>query len=226
MKIYVINLKRRPDRLDTFKTNCPYKDVNIIEAFDGKHIESNIENKKLFYRIRNHTYSKNLSDREIGCFVSHMSLWKTIIDKKDKYNLIFEDDPIFSDNFKDKLDSINLDKYIENIMYVGGRFTPNFIMDKKYYINITDDIIKHNTNIEWNYEQQCRGAFAYIITNQFAEMLYYSFDIIFNGIALDHYIIDCLNHYKLEIINTNPLLCHSPACSEDSDIRQTNWVKY
>ena len=31
---YVVNLKRRPDRLKHFKLVCPYKDVNIIEAFD------------------------------------------------------------------------------------------------------------------------------------------------------------------------------------------------
>ena len=33
---YVINLKRRPDRLERFMKTCPYKDVQIIEAFDGK----------------------------------------------------------------------------------------------------------------------------------------------------------------------------------------------
>ena len=36
MKKFVINLKRRPDRLTNFLNNCPYGDVEIVYGFDGK----------------------------------------------------------------------------------------------------------------------------------------------------------------------------------------------
>ena len=34
-KVFVINLRRRPDRLDDFFKRCPYKDVTVVEAVDG-----------------------------------------------------------------------------------------------------------------------------------------------------------------------------------------------
>lgn len=226
LKKYVINLKRRNDRLKKFNEECPYKDVEVIEAFDGKFVNENKRNRELFDTIVNHKECINLSNREIGCFVSHMVTWKKIIDSDDKYNLIFEDDPIFSKSFKSTLDSIDLNKYIESILFVGGRFTPDFIMDEKYSIPVTDKLVKHNLNIPWETSQQSRCLFAYIITKQLAEILYYSFDSIFKGTAVDDYIFDCLIEFELDIMNTIPLLCHSYAMSEDSDIRTINGLLY
>jgi glycosyl transferase family 25 len=222
MKKYVINLKRRTDRLEQFKINYPYKELEIIEAFDGKYLDKNEKNKDLYYKIINHKNSYDITNSELGCMVSHMSVWKKIIDSNTKYNLIFEDDAIFSDNFKTELDKIELDKYIDNILYVGGRHKPDFIMDKEFSIDVTDKLVKHNLDIEFNWNQQFRGAFGYLITKQFANILYYSFDFIYDGQALDHYIFNCLKHYKLDIINTKPLLCYGIINADDSDIRYVN----
>ena len=221
MKKYVINLKRRSDRLNKFKHLSPYNDVEVVEAFDGQNIDDN-NNKDLYYKIKNHKNSYDITNSELGCFISHMSTWKKIIDTNTKYNLIFEDDAIFSYNFKTELDKIELDKYISNILYVGGRHTPDFIMDKEYSIDVTDTIVKHNLEPEFNWGQQFRGAFAYIITKQFAEILYYSFDLLYDGQAVDHYILNCLKHYKIDIMNTKPLLCYSHINADDSDIRYSN----
>jgi hypothetical protein len=46
MKKFVINLKRRPDRLETFLQRCPYHDVEIVYGFDGKNPE--LETNKKF----------------------------------------------------------------------------------------------------------------------------------------------------------------------------------
>ena len=222
MQVYVINLKRRSDRLKKFKKDCEYKNVIVIEAFDGMNISKNIYNKNIYYKIKNHRYSKDITNPEIGCFVSHMSTWKKIINSDTKYNLIFEDDVILSDNFKKRLEKIDLYKYIDNILYVGGRCVPEFIMNKKYGIDINDKLVKHNLNIKFNWEQQFRGLFGYIITKRFAEILYYSFDFLYDGQAVDHYMFICLKYYKMDIINTKPLLCYGIINAEDSDIRFTN----
>lgn len=221
IKKYVINLKRRKDRLDKFKINCPYKDIETIEAFDGQYLNNN-KNNELFYKIINHKNSYDITNAEIGCFVSHMTTWKHILKSNTKYNLIFEDDAIFSENFKTELEKIELDKYINNILYVGGRHSPNFIMDKEYSIDVTNTIVKHNLKPKFNWEQQFRGAFGYLITKQFAELLYYSFDFLYDGQAVDHYIFNCLKHYKIDIMNTKPLLCFSHVNANDSDIRYEN----
>ena len=222
MQVYVINLKRRSDRLRKFKKDCEYKNVVVIEAFDGNNISKNIYNKNIYNKIKNHKFSKDITNSEIGCFVSHMSTWKKIINSNTKYNLIFEDDVIFSENFKKKLEKIDLYKYIDNILYVGGRHKPDFKMDKKYSINVTDKLVKHNLKPKFNWEQQFRGLFGYLITKRFAEILYYSFDFLYDGQAVDHYVFNCLKYYKIDIINTKPLLCYGIINVEDSDIRYKN----
>jgi GR25 family glycosyltransferase involved in LPS biosynthesis len=221
MKKYVINLKRRCDRLETFKKLCPYNDVEVIDAFDGQNIDNN-NNKDLYYKIKNHKKSYDITNSELGCFTSHMHVWKKIIDSDTTHNLIFEDDAIFSDNFKTEIDKIELDKYISNILYVGGRHTPDFIMNNEFSIDVTDTLVKHNLTPEFNWDQQFRGAFGYLITKQFAEILYYSFDFLHDGQAVDHYILNCLKHYKIDIMNTKPLLCYSHLNANDSDIRYSN----
>lgn len=221
MKKYVINLKRREDRLKEFKINCPYNDVEVIEAFDGQNIDIN-KDKSLYYRIKNQKKEYDITNNELGCFTSHMAVWKKIIHSNSKYNLIFEDDTIFSDYFKTELDKIELDKYINNFLYVGGRHRPDFIMDKKYSIDVTEKLVKHNLKPDFNWDQQFRCAFGYLITKQFAEILYYSFNLLYDGQAVDHYIFNCLKHYKIDILNTKPLLCYSHLNADDSDIRYSN----
>ena len=39
-KVFVINLRRRPDRLAYFLSHCPLAGVDVVYAFDGKHPEN------------------------------------------------------------------------------------------------------------------------------------------------------------------------------------------
>lgn len=215
MKKYVINLKRRPDRLEYFKKVCPYDNVEILPAFDGKHINNNSEGMDWFNHIK--TRSKTLSDPEIGCFVSHIKIWKKIVENNHDYTMIFEDDAIFSNQFTEIIDKIDL-SYIDNILYIGGRFTPNYIMRNS--IPITDVLVKHDLSKRWNPMDCDRGTFAYIISYNCAKILLESFDKIFNGTdPVDYYIMRCVLGNRIDIYNSKPLLCHSPAASPDSDIR-------
>ena len=98
---YVINLKRRPDRLELFKKNCPLDNskINRFEAVDGKLSTSIPDN------------FKSLSKGEVGCFLSHKLLWEKTLKQKDSdYSIIFEDDAIFTENFQEDFnDIINTD---------------------------------------------------------------------------------------------------------------------
>jgi glycosyl transferase, family 25 len=215
MKKYVINLKRRPDRLEYFKQVCPYDNIEIFPAFDGKHIDANIRGLD-FYRIFK-ARSAQLCNGAIGCFISHMLIWKKIVADNHNYTMIFEDDAIFSDQFTEIIDKIDL-SYIDSILYIGGRFTPNYIMRNS--IPITDVLIKHDLSKRWDPMDCDRGTFAYILTKNCAKILLESFDKMFNGTdPVDYYIIRCVLGNKMNIYNSKPLLCHSPAASPDSDIR-------
>lgn len=95
MKIFLINLDKRPDRLSyvASQLHALQLDYERLSAIDGEKL--NIEtikgikiNQKRHY-IERYRY---LSLGEIGCFLSHYTIWKKIIDLKLDYALILEDD--------------------------------------------------------------------------------------------------------------------------------------
>lgn len=217
LKKFVINLKRRPDRLEAFQKNCPFDDVEIVYGFDGKNInvEPSIQERQNIHRF------KNLRKGEIGVFISHMRIFKTIVENHYPMALIFEDDAIFCDNFLDKFNNLSKDiPPYTDILYVGGRFNPNYYMHDGTMV--TSNIIKHNiTDKNWlgSSMDKDRTMHAYIISFNLAKICldnYYLSKVINN--AVDAWILNiCLNNY-INIYNSYPLLCHSPI-QGDSDIR-------
>jgi glycosyl transferase family 25 len=215
---FIINLKRRPDRLSIFFKNCPIKNLSIIFGFDGKNID--LEDKD---EIKLISKFEGFKPGEIGCFLSHLRIWKIIVENKIKHSIIFEDDAIFTDNFLNKFNSVlyNLNDDMD-ILYIGGRFNPNFKMKPKNYLQISDNIIQHNkNNLDLNEDGFifCRTTHSYIISYDLAKL----FISIFENeskitIALDHWMMNNILKNKIKVYDSFPLLCHSPYIS-DSDIR-------
>lgn len=77
--LYVINLKRRPDRLRRFAENVGRMDWHIVEAVDGRDVDLN--------GIRT-----RLTKGEIGCFLSHLKALDIISRGDDNYAIVLEDD--------------------------------------------------------------------------------------------------------------------------------------
>lgn len=108
-KIYVINLKRRKDRLESFKKELEKnsdinfnKDVKIFEAIDGKKL---IPTKELKWLTRgnDHGYKSGV----IGVALSHYDLWREIMGQHYiKKAIIFEDDVELADNFTKKWNNL------------------------------------------------------------------------------------------------------------------------
>ena len=108
LNIYIINLDYRPEKFEKVKNSFTEKDINFIRfnAINGKTLCENYVdtystiilsdgNDKQEYKIHNH----NLKYGEIGCYLSHTTLWYNCI----KYNLPFiivaEDDIIKTEHF-------------------------------------------------------------------------------------------------------------------------------
>jgi len=102
MKGYVINLKKRPDRLERFTHTIThllkdYVDMQIIEAVDGSCIEDlNTPYLRSFVEYC-FLYRKNHNERRvrgiIGATLSHLKCYKDFVENtKDDYAIIFEDD--------------------------------------------------------------------------------------------------------------------------------------
>ena len=77
--MYAINLERRKDRLESLLKRFPLnkQSLKIFPAIDGASIEVP-------------TYFEKLSYGEVGCFLSHKSLWEMALNKLDS-DYIFKD---------------------------------------------------------------------------------------------------------------------------------------
>ena len=177
MKTFVINLKRRQDRIDNFFEKCPLpkESIEVIYGFDAKSPE--LENKKEQHIFKNKL--KNLGTRlnrlgERGVFISHLRIWKKIVNENISQALIFEDDALFSSLFN--LNNIKLDIQF-NLLFLGGRFQPNFMMTPQTSAKVADNIVVHNYTY-WDPTFHDRTAHAYIITFEFAKFLIELFNII------------------------------------------------
>ena len=206
-KYYVINLKKRPERFELFKKNCPIhiSKINKFEAIDGsslKHTPNNF---------------KNMKPGEIGCFLSHKILWeKTLKNRHSDYGIIFEDDAVFTDFFLEKFNDIINTSIDFDILFIGGRFTKNYEMVN--CIKVTDKIVKYDYTKNWSKGDCDRTTHAYIISKKCCKLLLDNLKKHTISNAVDHYIMQTLRLYKKDIHHAFPLLCHSEWDS-DSDIR-------
>lgn len=111
-KVYLINLKRREDRLlktriEFEKHNLDFSNVNVFTAYDGQNAPLKSNNK--VYRA------------EYGGIKSHLGVIEDAIKNKYKKILVLEDDVEFCDMFYDNLNqSINMLPKDHNFVYFGG----------------------------------------------------------------------------------------------------------
>jgi len=216
---FVINLKRRADRLERFQKSVNLQDIITVYGFDGKNPGSESDFEKNVFNI----LPNNLMVGEKGCFISHLRIYQKIVQENIPYAIIFEDDAIFCEDFENKLERIiqNIPNNTD-ILYFGGRFHADFKMEGGTYLPISENIVAH-TNIRWEQRNQGnhdRTTIGYIISNNLANRLINMFNFgQLNNYAVDHFLIKyCMNN-SIQILNTYPLLCYSSAVSSDSDIR-------
>jgi len=214
---FVINLKRRPDRLKIFQEGCPLKCVNVVYGYDGRNPS---ESKSAREHNMVHKFS-SLNIGEIGCFISHLRIFQMIIENNYSFTFIMEDDAIFCEGFEQKLLKVLNDMPADtDLLYIGGRFTKDFVTEK--CLKISDVIVKHgiDSNIRFKGDTDLdRTTHAYIISYKMAKMLldmFYSSGRISK--AIDSWILQACHTNSISIYNAQPLLCHSPIIG-DSDIR-------
>jgi GR25 family glycosyltransferase involved in LPS biosynthesis len=238
---FVINLKRRTDRLELFINNCPYpeytpiyiepkqKVVNVIYGFDAKNVDKELPSEQ---RLFNVTFCKSCKPTERGCFLSHLRIYKMMVDHNTPSAMIFEDDAQFSDQFEKKMKRL-LEFLPKNweLVYFGGRFEKDFKMAPGTFIKVNDYIVQHNVS-NWNGHSHDRTTHGYLLSLAGAKYLLEQFNktVPKNGINFTNTINDCpvdhapIDRWMLEqfkyktIYNSVPLLCWSPAVG-DSDIR-------
>jgi GR25 family glycosyltransferase involved in LPS biosynthesis len=207
---FVINLKRRPDRLQQFHERCPYNNVETVYGFDGNNPnQENKKERKIFEHL------SMLRPGERGCWISHLRVWKKIVDQGIPSAIIFEDDAEFHENFVEIITQTVFPT--DGIVYIGGRFTKNFVMSTEYTLPVGQYICQSNMKKFLNTVHE-RTTHAYVITLKLAKLFLEIFNTVPNPGQLDHFMIQKLKALEIPVYSTIPLLCHSPMVG-DSDIR-------
>lgn len=102
--VWVINLKKRPDRLKAIGARLDELDVQWkrLDAVDGSNCpESDLKISKKYGEIG------EISNGARACTASHHKFWKELISSKSKFGIILEDDVELSDDFKDLVCSLS-----------------------------------------------------------------------------------------------------------------------
>jgi len=170
---YVINLERRSDRLERFKTTHPnIKDrAYTWRATDGRTLSLTSELAHLF-RNNDFKWKKAV----MGCALSHLGLWEKLAnDPLAKSYLIMEDDVVLDKQWLMKW--VSASTFIPkdaDVIYLGGVLPPN----KPAVPTITESINKHFARVAKNalFGQPARRYFhfcnyAYVLTQSGARKL-------------------------------------------------------
>jgi GR25 family glycosyltransferase involved in LPS biosynthesis len=128
--IAVINLERRPDRMEYLHKNSPVP-FRRFPAIDGQNLSS------VYYDFPDLLETVRDQQRvlgEVGCSLSHYSLWKHHAERPNAdFLLVFEDDVMFSEHtlerFKTTVDDIQTNTVDFDVLYVGGQWTPDYDID-------------------------------------------------------------------------------------------------
>ena len=121
IKCFIIHLHRAAKRKKNVQTIISKLklETEVIDAVDGNKLTfdeiSKYLSKKNLYRPN---YPFKINNGEIGCFLSHRTVWKKIVDEKLDFALIFEDDiqidyKNFEQSFKVGLNHIKKLGYIQ-----------------------------------------------------------------------------------------------------------------
>jgi GR25 family glycosyltransferase involved in LPS biosynthesis len=164
---YIINLKRRVDRLETFNAEVlsliPNVKINVVEAIDGRMLDLTDEKLILSVHEWNFKYLQNKTLRGvIACCQSHMKCLEQIILSDSPYAIVFEDDCTVYDNMKNCVNDIL------TMMKIPEKFSVvylNRVMRNMENINDVDNrIIMLPKGLSATAE-------AYLISKEFAQIL-------------------------------------------------------
>lgn len=132
--IYVINLAKSIDRLNIIKSHFDQHNIkfNRFDAIYGKELEDITIEKNVGMLCKNLLCNYGM----IGCAMSHMELWKKLVnDNGTDYYIIFEDDAIIDYSFVGTINEIDAIKHQLNFdilsLYCGPG--PNCVHTKHLY---------------------------------------------------------------------------------------------
>jgi GR25 family glycosyltransferase involved in LPS biosynthesis len=212
-KTFVINLDSRPDRLESLLKAEPQLQglVTRVPAVHGTSLQMS---SSIFKLCKNNPFQWKKSI--IGCYLSHLSVWKRILEEQGNLFLILEDDVRFQKGWMEqwKMAIQDMPKDAE-LMYWGGVLPPN----KKVLPLVSETVNKHWARIRPNTMFSAASlplfhfcAYSYLLTKAGAQKLIQYVESL-DGMPFpgcDH----ILGHASLKTYFTSPLLT---TCFQEED---------
>jgi GR25 family glycosyltransferase involved in LPS biosynthesis len=226
---YCINLKYRTDRWNAFSQQPVIQDIKknyVFERFDaiaGSTID--IPNDpRISMRTKRNIKELSRRDHEdlntaggVGCYLSHVEIWKKVVTNPEPYAIIFEDDASIPANFIDifttEFEKINL------LPSTPDMWTFSYAWN--FYYNVKGRALPHNQpeNIRdnWILNSCPGGTGGYFITKEGAKKLLESaFPI---DMHVDFYICLCTELKKIECVSNVKVILGSLSEAGKSDIQ-------
>ena len=106
VKVWVINLDRSPERMERMRSNLGAQGIPFTRfpAIDGTHLPGSLSE-----RVNARSYERKMGQYlvpgKVGCYYSHLAVWKELAASEHKVGLILEDDVVFHDDFVEALDA-------------------------------------------------------------------------------------------------------------------------
>lgn len=158
MKVYLINLKRSPDRLQKMQKLLGRYSINFqrFEAVDSREFtDDDLKN----VTPPNYLYPYVMQKGEVACFLSHRNCWKDFVQSNDDWALILEDNQILQPA---------ITTYIQDLSWVPKECG---LIQLQYSIKPTfsdkNIDIKNNTLLRIKYSNPI-GTSAYLISKEVA----------------------------------------------------------
>ncbi|XP_063506014.1 inactive glycosyltransferase 25 family member 3 isoform X4 [Pongo pygmaeus] len=129
-EVFVISLARRPDRRERMLTSLWEMEISgqVVDAVDGRMLNSSaIRNLgvDLLPGYQDPYSGRTLTKGEVGCFLSHHSIWEEVVARGLARVLVFEDDVRFESNFRGRLErlmeDVEAEKLSWDLIYLGRK---------------------------------------------------------------------------------------------------------
>lgn len=186
-KIKIISLKRSLDRRHHIKTELRGLDYNIFDAVDGRNL-SHEDNILLDKYIK-----KDNDPGRYGNSLSHIRLLLDFLDSSRKYQIIFEDDVVYTDKFKNFIANDNIKK-LDFDMITFGNF--NERRDGEYLGEFSD--------VHLHYSLYNCVTHGYMVSRKGAEKILKNLEENKLDTFLDYRICNLILQNKAKVITTKP----------------------
>ena len=190
--IHVINLDRRPDRLDGFMQRLALASgdrltsrIERFPAIDGQDLEMSLEIMHMFRGS-----DLPLRRSQTACALSHLSLWIELINSEHDHYIIFEDDVHFTSDFTSRIGELlgqMIDRPQTDVIFLGLAYFED-ALNPQSSIQTTRGVVLENL---------MGGTFGYIISKSGAKQLFEIAQT--EGIAygIDTFILNNSNRLRL-----------------------------